>query len=286
MSHRRHFMTLLAVSAAAAGAGLLPARVLAQAQAAGGAEPAWARVQRTRVLRIGAVNGAAPYYHKTLGRNEWQGFMIDFARSFADSLGVRLAITETTWGNSVLDLQSNKIDLFFGINPTPARAEVIDFSEPLFSNAFVFLARKGLDVRTWADVDRPDIRVAVDLGSSHDQAVTRLAPRASITRLEKAADATLAVQSGRADLQVLVPVLALTVASKNPAIGRVIVPTPIEATTTTIGLRKEVDPQLRQAVNQWIAAERAADRVRPVVLANLERLSGVKPGQVPPELPF
>lgn len=284
MSNRRHFMTLLAASAAATGAGLLPAHVLAQA--AGAVESAWARVQRTKTLRIGAVNGAAPYYHKALGSNEWQGFMIDFAQSFATSLGVKLVITETTWGNSVLDLQSNKIDVFFGINPTPARAEVIDFSDPLFSNAFVFVARKGLEVKTWADVNKPEIRIAVDLGSSHDQAVTKLAPQATIIRLEKAADATLAVQSGRADLQVLVPVLALTVVSKNPSIGRVIVPTPIESTTTTIGLRKESNPDMREAVNKWIAQERAADKVRPVVLRNLEKLSGVKPEQVPAELPF
>ncbi|MFT4192876.1 MAG: transporter substrate-binding domain-containing protein [Comamonas sp.] len=284
MRNRRHFMTLMAASAAATGAGLLPAQ--AWAQAAGAVESAWSRVQRTQTLRIGAVNGAAPYYHKALGSQEWQGFMIDFAQSFAASLGVKLAITETTWGNSVLDLQSNKIDVFFGINPTPARAEVIDFSDPLFSNAFVFVARKGLEVKTWADVNKPEIKIAVDLGSSHDQAVTKLAPKATITRLEKAADATLAVQSGRADLQVLVPVLALTVVSKNPSIGRVIVPTPIEATTTTVGLRKEADPQMRAAVNKWIAAERAANRVRPVVLGNLEKLSGVKPEQVPSELPF
>ncbi|HEY0201678.1 MAG TPA: transporter substrate-binding domain-containing protein, partial [Burkholderiaceae bacterium] len=117
MRNRRHFMGLMAASAAT-GATWLPTHVLAQG--AETVESAWARVQRTKTLRIGAVNGAAPYYHKNIATGEWEGFMIDFANTFARSLGVKLAITETTWGNSVLDLQSNKIDVFFGINPTPA----------------------------------------------------------------------------------------------------------------------------------------------------------------------
>jgi ABC-type amino acid transport substrate-binding protein len=62
-----------------------------------------ARVQRTKTLRIGAVRGAAPYYNKDLASGEWGGFMIDFAKSLAASLNVKLDITETTWGNSVLD---------------------------------------------------------------------------------------------------------------------------------------------------------------------------------------
>jgi polar amino acid transport system substrate-binding protein len=258
----------------------------AAAQSATAVESTWARVQRTHTLRIGAVAGAAPYYQKNIATGEWQGFMIDFAKSLAQSLGAKLDITETTWGNSVLDLQSNKIDVFFGINPTPQRAEVINFSDPLFSNAFIFVVRKGVNVSNWADINKPEVKVAVDLGSSHDAAVTKLAPHATIQRLEKAADATLAVQSGRADLQVLVPVLALTAVSKNPDQLHVVVPKPIEATTTTIGLRKESDTQMAKYVNDWIAKIRAADQVRPVVLDNLEKLSGVKREQVPAELPF
>ena len=53
-----------------------------------------------------------------------------------------LKLVQTTWGNSVLDLQSNKIDIFFGLNPTPKRALVVDFSVPVFNNAFGILCKK------------------------------------------------------------------------------------------------------------------------------------------------
>ena len=244
-------------------------------------ESTWARINRTKTLRIGAVNGAAPYYQKDLVSGEWQGFMIDFAKSLAGSLNVKLDINETTWGNAVLDLQANKLDVFFGLNPSPARALVIDFSDPLFNNAFVLLARKDFKPATWAELDDPKVKIAVDIGSSHDQMVTKTCPKAQIIRLEKSADASLAVQTGRADAQVLVTVLALTVVSKNPAIGQVVLPTPVQATTTNLGFRKESDRAWVEYVNKWIAQTRAGGKVKDVVLANLQKLSGVRAEQIP-----
>ena len=244
-------------------------------------ESTWARINRTKTLRIGAVGGAAPYYQKDLASGEWQGFMIDFAKSLAASLNVKLDINETTWGNAVLDLQANKLDVFFGLNPTPARMLVVDFSDPLFNNAFVLLARKDFSPATWAELNDSNVKIAVDIGSSHDQMVTRTCPKAQIIRLEKSADASLAVQTGRADAQVLVTVLALTVVSKNPTIGHVVLPTPVQATTTNLGFRKEADRTWVEYVDKWIAQTRAGGKVKDVVLANLQKLSGVRPEQIP-----
>ncbi len=244
-------------------------------------ESTWARINRTKTLRIGAVGGAAPYYQKDLASGEWQGFMIDFAKSLAASLNVKLDITETTWGNAVLDLQANKLDVFFGLNPTPARMLVVDFSDPLFNNAFVLLARKDFNPATWAELNDSNVKIAVDIGSSHDQMVTKTCPKAQIIRLEKSADASLAVQTGRADAQVLVTVLALTVVSKNPTIGHVVLPTPVQATTTNLGFRKEADRTWVEYVDKWIAQTRAGGKVKDVVLANLQKLSGVRPEQIP-----
>jgi polar amino acid transport system substrate-binding protein len=275
MTNRRRFIanvfatsfTLLGVESA-----------LAQADST---ESTWARINRTKTLRIGAVGGAAPYYQKDLASGEWQGFMIDFAKSLAASLNVKLDINETTWGNAVLDLQANKLDVFFGLNPTPARMLVVDFSDPLFNNAFVLLARKDFNPATWAELNDSNVKIAVDIGSSHDQMVTRTCPKAQIIRLEKSADASLAVQTGRADAQVLVTVLALTVVSKNPTIGHVVLPTPVQATTTNLGFRKEADRTWVEYVDKWIAQTRAGGKVKDVVLANLQKLSGVRPEQIP-----
>lgn len=281
MTNRRSFITGVAGLAAATA---IP-NVFAQAAAAtGSTEPTLARVQRTKTLRIGAVRGAAPYYNKDLASGEWGGFMIDFAKSLAASLNVKLDITETTWGNSVLDLQTHKIDLFFGMNPTPARREVINFSEPLFLNAFTVVSKK--DYKTWADLNKPEVKIAVDIGSSHDQMISRVCPNATIVRLEKADDATLALQTGRVDAQVLVWLLALNILKKNPSLGKMTVPQPLEATSTNIGVPKEESKAWVETINKWIAAERAAGKIKPTVLGNLEKLSGVKPEDVPAQIPL
>jgi len=43
---------------------------------------------------------------------------IEMANDLAKLLDVKLEYTESTYGNSILDLQSNKIDLGFALNPT------------------------------------------------------------------------------------------------------------------------------------------------------------------------
>ncbi|MBV9077385.1 MAG: transporter substrate-binding domain-containing protein, partial [Methylobacteriaceae bacterium] len=182
-------------------------------------ETTFERVQRTKKLRIGAVNGGAPYYQKDLTSGQWKGFYIDICKALATELEAELDIVETTWGNSVLDLQAGKTDVFFGLNPTPKRALVVDFSVPVFSNAFSFVTKKGFPAKSWAELNDPAVRIAVDVGSSHDAVVSRLAPKAQITRLKSADEATAALQAGRVDAQCLVFILALTVLKKNSNLG-------------------------------------------------------------------
>jgi polar amino acid transport system substrate-binding protein len=186
----------------------------------------------------------------------------------------------------VLDLESNKIDLFFGLNPTPQRALVVDFSEPLFNNAFVLLARKDFIATQWESLNKPEFKVAVDIGSSHDAMITKTCPNATIVRLENAPTATLALQTGRVDAQVLVIILALPVLKKNPAMGHIVVPAPLQSTTTNIGFRKEDDKTWQNYVNRWIANERAQGKVQEAVMGNLERLVGVKRDEIPPGISF
>lgn len=276
LNNRRHFTASLIALAAASGlAGQ------AVAQTAGEPMSAWDRIATTKVLRVGAVAGAPPNYQKNLATGEWSGIMVDLAKDLAAKLNVRLEITETTWGNSVLDLQTNKLDIFFGLNPTPQRREVIDFTEPLYQNAFSLLAKKGFNPKTWDELNKPEVTIAVDVGSSYDNLVTSLYDKAKILRFEKSNDATLAVQTGRADVQPLVITLSAGMIKKNPNLGTLIVPEPIKGTTTNAGLRKESNKQWQIYVDQWIGDLRKTDAVNDIVLSNLDKLMGIKRDEIP-----
>ncbi|MFT2612523.1 hypothetical protein, partial [Escherichia coli] len=88
------------------------------------------------------------------------------------------------------------------------------------------------------------------------------------------------------DAQVLVWLLALNILKKNPALGKMYVPQPLEATSTNIGVPKEEDKAWVETINKWIAAERAAGKIKPTVLGNLQKLSWVKPEDVPAQIPL
>ena len=106
-----------------AAAGLLPAAAMTRpAHAEGANESTFDRVQRTRTLRIAALPGELPWFSKDLATGEWSGAAISMAKDIARVFDAQLTYVESTYGNSVLDLQSNKVDLAFALNPTPQRA--------------------------------------------------------------------------------------------------------------------------------------------------------------------
>ena len=108
-----------AVAGIGASLSLAPRRAAAQATAPAPAESTLDRVRRTGVLRISALPGEAPFFKKDLATGEWSGAAIDMAKNIAAALNVRLAYVEGTYATSVLDLQTNKSDLAFALNPTP-----------------------------------------------------------------------------------------------------------------------------------------------------------------------
>ena len=271
------------------GAALLAAAGVSFAGAAlaQGNESTMERVNRTKELRVGTVAGAIPYFNKDLVTQKWEGFGPDFGESLAAKLGAKVKFVETTWGNSVLDLQANKIDVMFAMGPTPQRMEVVDFSNPLLNNTFTAVCKKGhAPVKTWEQLNTPDTKIVVDMGSNQDQFATRALPKASISRLESSGAATMSVQTGRSDCQVLVVLLSQPLVAKRPDVGTVYVPTPVETANTNVGMRKEANKDFENAVNEWLDEARSKGEIQSVVLKNMEKLAGVKADAFPKEVKF
>src|SRR5258708_27121074 len=103
-------------------AALMPVALIGSAEAQPANESTFDRVTRTKVLRIAALPGELPYFSKDIATGEWSGSAIDMARDIAKIWEAKLEYVESTYGNSVLDLQSNKVDLAFALNPTRRRA--------------------------------------------------------------------------------------------------------------------------------------------------------------------
>ncbi len=283
MTVRRRIITWSALPALA-----LPALALgsaAQAQIVA-PESTFERVTRTKTLRIAALPGELPYFAKDLASGEWKGAAIEFAKDIAKVFDAKLEYVESTYGGSVLDLVSNKIDLAFALGPTPARALSIGFTRPFFTHPYGCLARKGFDPKTWADVNNADVRIVCDLGSLHETAARRYAPKAQITAYKTRDEATLAFQSGRADVFVLAAMLGLSTIARNRALGPYHLLTgPLVALPSNFGVRREPDTRFVDVVNAWIDYNRGVGQIRDWLLGGLA-LNGVTPDDVPSEVVF
>ncbi len=244
------------------------------------------RIKQTGVLRIAAVIGQEPYFRKDIISNQWSGACIEMANDIAKKLSAKVEIVESTWGNQILDLQSNKIDLAFAVNPTPERALVIDFSTPMLVHSFTLITRKGFaKPETWEDINKPEVKVAVDLGSSHDQIAHRYCPKATILGFKTRDEAVLAVATGRADCEVVMAVLAIPTMKKNPNLGVLVTPRPVLTLSSNMGLRMEEDRRFKNFLSAFADYNRSLGITREYVLAGFASL-GIQPGDVPAEVQF
>ncbi len=279
--------TRLGRRALAGAAALLPASALigsARAQSAN--ESTFDRVRRSKTLRIAALPGVLPYFQKDLASGEWSGACIDMAKDIAKVFDAQLAYVESTFGNSVLDLQSNKVDLAFALNPTPQRALSIGFTHPMIVHPFGCIARKGLEPSTWDDINQSDVRIVFDIGSLHETAARRYASKAQLTGYKSTDECTLAMQSGRADVNILAAILGLSAIGKNPALGSYHLLTgPLVALPSCLGIQREPDLRFADVVNAWIDYNRGSGQIREWLLDGLSRY-GVTREQVPATLTF
>ena len=273
-----------------AGAALLPASLAliepANAATAPGGESTFERIRRTGTLRIAALPGELPYFQKDIVSGTWKGGAISMAQDIARVFNAKLAYVEATYGTSVLDLQSNKVDLAFALNPTAERALSIGFTHPMIIHPFGCLAKHGFSPKTWGDIDKPSVRVAFDIGSLHEICAKRFAPHAQHMGFPNRDDAILALQSGKVDVDILAAILGLSAVGKNPSLGPYhLLQDPLVALNSDFGIQREPDTRFRDVVNAWLDFNRGIGQIREWLLDGLE-LVGVKREQVPPEVTF
>lgn len=231
----------------AAFAALMMVATLAQAQE----QSTWDKIQETGVLKMG-VTQAPPWYSKNPATGEWDsGLIVSLGNAFAEELGVKMEPVEVTWATAIAALQSNKIDMMF-LDATPKRAMVVDYPfQPLLYISLAVLARDDLDVATWEDLNKADVKVAVPQATSMDAFLTRTIPNADIQRFPDNGAALAAFQSGRVDAVSLFhpPLLA---ARKKFGAGKLVIPTPAFSSPSSIAVRREADKTFRDWLDHTI----------------------------------
>ena len=231
---------------AALGLGLAGIAAIAATRDAAAQAPAstWERIKSTGELRIGVTQGE-PWFFKDLATNEWGGIGHAAGKQVAADLGVKLVTVETTWGNAVAALQAGQFDVMFVLDATPQRAQAVDFPvQPFFYYAQGVLVRDGITVKRWSDLDKPDITIGVTLGTAPDRDLTARLKQAKIERFTSNDQSVLAFQSGKVHaISLYHP--ALVMQRKRVNMGKVVIPEPARASTTSAGIRREPDKTFR-----------------------------------------
>lgn len=270
-----------------AAATLLPmAGLTSPAHAQSAAESTFDRVRRTKILRVAVLPGELPYFQKDLVTNTWSGACIAMALDIAKVFDAQLEYIESTYGNSVLDLQSNKVDLAFALNPTPVRTLSIAFTHPVLIHPFGCLAKRGLVPVTWDDLNKPELKIVFDIGSLHETAARRYCSKAELIGYKSRDECTLALQSGRADAHIQAALLGLSTVGKNPSLGPYYLLTnPFVALPSCMGLQREPDTRFREVLDSWVDMNRGTGQIREWLLEGVAKF-GVGRDQIPTSLTF
>lgn len=275
MSILKKVMTGLAVAATALSLG-------AAASAQGTVEEIRAR----GVLRVAGIPTEAPYFVRDVRTGEWTGFVVEMAADMAGVLGVELEMVESSWANSILDVQSGRVDLAFALTALPTRALAVSFSEPTYYNSFVIVSpNEALATATWADLNSPNYTIAVDTGSAQDNIARQYLPNANVLRFATRDEAVIAVATGRADAIINTVLNGMVMRERNPAIGNVYVPEPRLSSPSVIGINHNADDVFKDFVSAWANFNRRMGNNQTWIVNGLAPF-GVTLDELPPGFDF
>ena len=161
--------------------------------------PVMAKIKADGKLVVGTEAQYAPYEFKNL-KAEFVGCDIFLAQKIADALGVKLEIIDMSFDGIIPAVQAGQVDLgIAAFTNTPARAEVIDFSD-LYETSLQYLvvAAKNADIYTTKEA-LAGLKVGAQKGTIQSQLITSALPDSQLFELDKYPELALEVANGTID---------------------------------------------------------------------------------------
>ncbi|MEK0084323.1 substrate-binding periplasmic protein [Benzoatithermus flavus] len=239
----------------------------------------WQGVQKSGALRCGAAV-AAPYVMRDPGTGEYSGFFADLCREFAKVLGVEPKFVDTTWDNIVAGLQAGKWDMSLALNRTPTRAMAVNFSIPAMQYEISLAYNKANpkiqgSPKSVADIDRPEITLAVMSGTAQDKAISGAVKQAKILRLPSNDETRLAIISRRADVLVDASDTNLLFTRSHPDWAVAFTPTPALARQgVAFGLPQQLSYADVEVVNIFLEEKVATGEVDALIRKAVDQVLG------------
>ena len=155
-------------------------------------------------LRVGLEAGYLPFEMANKA-GETVGFDVDVAKEMAKAMGVKLEIDNTAWDGIIPALITKKFDIIMsGMTLTQERNLKINFADPYIIVGQTILLNKKHEgkVNSYKDLNDPQFTITSKLGTTGEQAIKRLIPKANYKSFEVESEAALEVLTGKADATV------------------------------------------------------------------------------------
>ena len=120
----------------------------------------------TGVLRVGVYLGSPTSLVRASPSGESFGIALELGKTLGQQLGVPVQVVEFPRVAEVISaIKDKKVDMTF-TNATTARAKEIDFTAPLVQLELGVLVPIDSAIKSFSDVDQPNVRLGVSQGSS------------------------------------------------------------------------------------------------------------------------
>lgn len=143
------------------------------------------KIVRNGVLRVG-MDTFQPWAMKDK-TGKFIGFEIDVATRLAEDMGVKVEFVPTAWSGIIPALLTGKFDVIIGgMGILPKRALKVNFSQPYDFSGMSIVAHKekAAGFSTLEDFNKPEVQIAVKLGTSAVIAAKKYIPKATLRMFE------------------------------------------------------------------------------------------------------
>lgn len=202
-------------------------------------------------LKVGMELKYPPFETKDANGNP-DGASVMLANKLGEYLDREIEIVETDYGSLIPALEQGKIDLIISsMTITPAREEVVDFSEPYTNSQLMMLVYKDSKVQSPSDLNDPDVIIASKTGTIGALWAAQNAPNAQIRNIDEEASAVLEVAQGKADVFIYDPLSIIRHHENYPDTTRAILEPLPNTKGWGIAMRKGED-ELKEKINAFI----------------------------------
>jgi len=158
------------------------------------------QILRNGELRVGFEAGYMPF-EMTDKRGNFVGFDMDVAKEMAKAMKVKFTPVNTAWDGIIPALMTDKFDIIMsGMTITQERNLKVNFADPyiIVGQTILIDKKHGETVKSYKDLNDPKYIVTSKLGTTGEQAVKRMIPKATYKSFETETEAALEVVNGKA----------------------------------------------------------------------------------------